>query len=211
MRQILIAADINQAGLNDRVARLRRPIIAATDNIGFEYVIVAQDVLRAANFHQRAESAAAAKPVRKVIRPATRRTELNRGCLFCGVAYTHCAKFIRQLHLHAHAAKFSRKVANYVTRVRCISIDINGQHWRTSGIDPHRRPQNFWLPHQIRRDLTLYSHDCSNGSMRIIENACGWSSKGAGRKDCPDDRRGEFEQIANEPINGTHKKFSSLC
>ena len=23
--------------------------------------------------------------------------------------------------------------------------------------------------------------------------------------------RGEFEEIANEPINGTHKKFSSLC
>ena len=43
------AIHIDQAGLNNRIARLCSAV-SAGDNVGFEHVIVAQDILYAANF-----------------------------------------------------------------------------------------------------------------------------------------------------------------
>src|SRR5438034_5735019 len=39
----------------------------------------------------------------------------------------------------AYAPKFSRKVADHFSGVRCLSIDINGQYWAASRVDAQDR------------------------------------------------------------------------
>src|SRR5437762_2280107 len=90
------------------------------------------------------------------------------------------------MHVHSHAAKFSREIADHFARVGCVSIDINCQYWSIAYIDSDRSSQNFWLLQQVRRDFTLHSHNSSNGSMGLIQDACGRSSKGAERNENKD-------------------------
>src|SRR5438034_1882269 len=101
----------------------------------------------------------------------------------------------------AYAPKFSRKVADHFSGVRCLSIDINGQYWAASRVDAHRRSENLRLAHQVRRDLCLDSHNRSNSSMRIIQNASRRSGKRADRKENRDSCCEEFKEGANELID----------
>jgi hypothetical protein len=105
------------------------------------------------------------------------------------------------MHLYTYTAKFSWKIANYFPSVRCISIDVNGQHWSASRIDTDRSPQNLRLPHQVRRDLCLDSHDGSNCGVRVIQNASRRSGKRANRKENRDNYCEEFKEGANESID----------
>ena len=90
------------------------------------------------------------------------------------------------MDLHTDATNRSRELTNRFPCVRSIAIDVNGQYWSTTGINADRSSQNLRLLHQGRRDLTLNGHNRSNGGMRIIQNACGRSSKGADWKENED-------------------------
>ena len=99
---------------------------------------------------------------------------------------TRRAKFVRSMDLHTDATNRSREITNHFPCVRSIAIDVNRQYWSTTGIDADRSSQNLRLLHQGWRDLTLNGHNRSNGGMRIIQNACGRSSKRADWKENED-------------------------
>src|SRR5262249_34970960 len=78
LRAAGVAGHVDQAGLDDEVARLGRRAVAAVDDVGLEDVVVAEDALLAAHRDQGAERAAAAEAVGQVAAPAARGPELDR-------------------------------------------------------------------------------------------------------------------------------------
>ena len=66
LRVAVGAIHINQAGLNNRIARCRDSIVPAGNDVGFEHVIIAENVLLSANRNQRTECAAAAVAICEV-------------------------------------------------------------------------------------------------------------------------------------------------
>ena len=110
-----VATDINQTGLDDVVARLRRGVVAAVDDVGFEHVVVAQNVLLAIDLNQRTERAAAAITVGEVFAPTAGCAELDGRCLFDGVAHysgasgpAKSAELVGQFCLRCHATQLRR-------------------------------------------------------------------------------------------------------
>ena len=93
LRAVRAAVYVNQPGLNDWITCRCNNAISAGHNVRFKNVLITQNVLSAANFHQRAQGAAAAKAICKILRPATGCSKLNGGRLFGCVS--HCAEFVR--------------------------------------------------------------------------------------------------------------------
>ena len=188
MRASDVAIHVNQPGLDDVVSGLRGRVIPAAHDVGFKHVIIAENVLNAANRDQRAERSATAISISKVFRPSARCAELNRGRLFCRVANatnrfaSHGAKLIGQMNLHTDAAKFAGQTANHFAGIRCIAIDINSESERSACVNAHGGAENFRLLHQVRRDLTLHGYHGSNCGMIIIKQARRGTSESAKRR-----------------------------
>ena len=106
LRVAVAAVHINQAGLDHGITSLRDSIVPTRNDVCFEHVIVAQDVLCAANSHERTECAAAAEAICKIVCPAAGSTELNGWSLSRRVADAaawrsgHRSKFICQMDLY---------------------------------------------------------------------------------------------------------------
>jgi hypothetical protein len=114
---------------------------------------------------------------------------------------SHRSKFVGQMNLYAYAAKFSRKIADHFSGIRCLAIDINGQYWAANRVDAHGGSENLRLAHQVGRDLCLDSHNRSNSGMRIIQNASRRGRERTERKGSRYNRNREFEGRTDEAIN----------
>src|SRR5207244_7618824 len=73
LRTVHVAVHVDQAWLNDWVTRRRNGIVSTRNNVGFEHVIITQDVLRAADLDKRSERSAAAVAIGQVLAPAAGR------------------------------------------------------------------------------------------------------------------------------------------
>ena len=105
------------------------------------------------------------------------------------------------MDLYADAAKLPRKIPNDLARVSGVSIDIDGQYWRASGIDANCSPQNLWLLHQIGRDLTLDAHDALDSGVSFVQNARWRRSRRPEGKENKGNCCQECQEDAKESIN----------
>ena len=65
-----VAIDIDETGLDHRVAGYGYPAVTAEDDIRLEHMVIAEDVLDPTNGNERAERAATAKAIGKIVAPA---------------------------------------------------------------------------------------------------------------------------------------------
>src|SRR5689334_14297467 len=80
-----ITTDIDQAGLNHRAAGRRNRVVATENDVGFEHMIIAENILNAIDLNERAKRAAAAVAISQIAAPAAGRAKLDRERLRAGV------------------------------------------------------------------------------------------------------------------------------
>src|SRR5207244_11551763 len=123
------ACDVDQVGLNARIAGLGDAASSAADAVALKDVGAAQHVLDAANGDGSSERAATTVAVGQIVGPPAGGTERDRRSLFPGI--THCPDLIHELGANSNPANFSRQAAHSSTGSGRISIDVDAEQWIT--------------------------------------------------------------------------------
>jgi hypothetical protein len=166
--EISITALIHEARLSDGITRLRDSVIATRNNVSFEHVTRAQNVLRVSDSHERSQGPGATVSVHKIIGPAARGPQPNWWRLSLRVA--HGVNLIHQFDLHGCPSNLLWEIVNRVGSPGSVSIDKDLQRRVVSLIEADRGSQDLWLFHQSRCDFFLNGHHPSNTGMCLIQN-----------------------------------------